>query len=177
MKNEIGAFIPTTQIWDPAVIQEVDVNSEQFKDLIIKLYQNINNIVQLLNKKDTGIYDLNEFVCGQVFFSNPSYDSTSAKNATLRQVFRKVINFGALNNAAGTTSVAHGISVTTNYNFTRIYGVANDTTGNSYLPIPYASGTAASIIELYVDATNVYITVGQDRSSYNAVIILEYIKD
>ena len=44
-----GAFVETTQIWDASQIQEMDVNSPDFKELIIRLYQNMNKIALALN--------------------------------------------------------------------------------------------------------------------------------
>lgn len=171
-----GAFVPTTNIWDVAgQIMAVDVNSPEFKELLIRLYQNINNIAISLNIRDAGYYDTSEFVNGQLFFPDPSLSSSSTTNPAFRQVTRKVINFGALPNA-GTKTVAHGIPVTTEYTFTRIYGCASDTTGLTYIPLPYASPVLANNIELSVNATNVVVTTGSNRTNYNiAYIILEYL--
>lgn len=174
-----GAFLPTTNVWDVSEIYSTDVNSDEFKELLVRLYQNMNNVALAVNAKDTGAYENeNEFVTGQNFFSNPTLTSTSSTTPTKRPVFRKVINFGVLPNAAATGSVAHGLTITDQYTFTRIYGAASDITGGSYVPLPYASATAADVIELDVDATNVNITVGKDQSAYaTAYIVLEYIKN
>ena len=129
-----------------------------------------------LNLKDTGYYDTSEFITGQKFFPKPGATSLSAATPDFRQTYRKLINFGALPNT-GTTNVAHGITVDANTIFTRIYGVANDQTGTSYLPLPYASSTAANNIELSVDNTNVTIITGSNRAAYTITyVILEYIK-
>ena len=86
-----------------------------------------------------------------------------------------VINFGALPNA-GTKSVPHNIPINGSYTFTRIYGAASDTTGLNYIPLPYASPTAANNIELNLDATNVNIITGSNRSNFNITyVIVEYI--
>ena len=154
-----GAFIGSTQIWEIP-----DPSSPQFKELIVKLHQNINSIAILLNLKDTGQYSPNEFVCGQQYAlgDNPS------------QIFRKLINFGALPDT-DTKTIAHGIAPTVDAKFTRIYGAASDTTNRLYLPLPYASSTAANNIELSVDATNVTIITGSNRSAYaSTFIVLEY---
>lgn len=171
-----GAFIPTTNVWDVSQLYSVDVNSPEFKELLVRLYQNVNNIALLLNIKDTGYYPRAEIVNGQVFFPDPALSSTTAAAPVFRQVFRLVINFGALPNTA-TKSVAHGLTITAGYTFTRIYGCASDTTGGTYIPLPYASPTDASNIEVSVDATNVNVITGSDRTNFAAAyIILEYIK-
>lgn len=175
--DQYGAFIQTTQVWDVAQLEAVDVNSKEFKELLVRLYQQINNIANVLNIKDTGMYQLSEFVNGQVWYSNPTLSSATAQIPEDRQVMRKVINFGALEVA--TKSVAHGITCTVMTTFTRIYGVANKTTAPfSYLPLPYAGLTAvANNIELLVDATNVTINNGIDRSMYNqCYVVLEYLQ-
>lgn len=174
--NNFGSFIPTSNVWEITEIQQVDVQSDQFKELLVRLYQNINNIALSLNTKDSALYDVSEFVNGQVFFSNPALDSSTAVAPTQRQVFRKVINFGALPNT-GTTSVAHNIPFNVGFTTTRIYGSASDVAGLNYLPLPYASSTLANNISLDVTGTNVTIVTGSNRSNFTVTyVILEYIK-
>lgn len=171
----VGAFIPTTNIWDVSQLYSMDVNSQEFKELLVRLYQNLNNISTMVNFKDTGFYDTNEFVNGQLYFPNPALSSQTQQNPLFRQVFRLVIEFGALPNTA-TKSVAHNISINDAYTFTRIYATASDTTGLNYIPIPYASPVLANNIELNVDATNVNITTGSNRSNYSiCYVVLEYL--
>ncbi|HTJ49060.1 MAG TPA: hypothetical protein VL443_06355 [Cyclobacteriaceae bacterium] len=174
--DQYGAFLQTTQVWDVAQIQELDVKSPEFKELLVRMYQQINNIVLVLNIKDTGQYQLSEFVNGQVFFSNPALSSGTAQYPQDRQVIRKVINFGALPNTA-TKSVAHGITCTSTTTFTRIYGCASDVTGKNYIPLPYASPTLANNIELNLDATNVNITTGSNRINFTITyVVVEFIQ-
>lgn len=169
-----GLFVPTTNVWDVARLYEVDVNTPEFKELLVRLYQNVNNIAISLNWKDTGFYLQEEFVNGQVFFPNPLLSSQTTQTPTYRQVFRSVVNFGALPNA-GTKSVPHNIVITSGYTFTRIYACATDPL-NSFIPIPYAS-TAGDNIELNVDVTNVNIKTLSNRTNYTTTyVVLEYIK-
>jgi hypothetical protein len=175
--QNVGAFVPTTNIWDPNVLFSVEIDSPQFKELFVKLYQNMNLIAINLNAKDTGIYDTSEFVNGQKYFPDPGLTSLTSAPPIPRQIFRKVINFGPLPNA-GTTSVPHGIAINANTIFTRIYATASDSTGFNYVPIPYASVTAViDNIELNVDVTNVNIITGSNRSNFNiCYVVLEYLK-
>lgn len=174
--NEYGAFIPTTNIWDVSQIYSTNVNSPEFKELLVRLYQNVNNIALSVNIRDAGMYDTQEFVNGQTFFPNPTLSSASSTTPAQRQVYRKVINFGTLPNA-GTTNVAHGLTVNTGFSFTRIYGCATDPVNSVYLPLPYASPTGANNIELKVDATNVTIITGSNRTAFTTTyVVLEYIK-
>jgi hypothetical protein len=172
----VGSFVPTTNIWDPNELYDVDVNSPQFKELLVRLYQNINLICLALNTKDSAYYDTMEFVNGQLFFSNPALNSSTDTVPELRQAFRMVVNFGALPNT-GVTAVAHGITTTSSTLFTRIYATASDTAGRNYIPIPYASPTLVNNIELSVDAVNVTITTGSNRSNFNnCIVVLEYLQ-
>jgi hypothetical protein len=158
--SNLGAFVNQTQVWD----------SKDPAELLVRLYQQLNTIALVLNIKDSGYYALGEFVNGQLYFPNPAYNSQTVAQAEYRQVFRLVVNFGALPNT-GAKSVAHGLSPNSGWMFTRIYACASDTTGLNYLPIP---STQAN---LTVNSTNVTITTTANLSNYNlCVVVLEYIK-
>ena len=164
-----GAYIPTTYIWSVDEIREADTGSEQFKELIVQLYQNINQIQLATNVKDSALYDTEEFVNGQTYWQNYS-DSALTHGDARRQVFRKVIDFGALPNST-TKSVAHNIEITGGFSFTRLYGAASDQANKNYVAIPNAS------ITLAVDATNVKITTSGTYSTYTVTyVVLEYLK-
>ena len=176
-----GSFVPLTDVYDDQLLRSIDVNSEQFKDFLVRLRNTINTIAIVLNTKDTGYYVQDAFVNGQIFFPNPALNSTTGQQPTFRQVFRKVINFGALPNAT-TISVPHNIPITDAFTFTRIYGCATD--GNTeFIPIPYASGQKTYIlavtndgVELNVDPVNVNITTAIDYSAYTTTyVVLEYL--
>lgn len=172
-----GLFVPTTNVWDVSEIYSTDVTSPEFKELLVRLYQNLNNISLALNLKDSGYYTETEFVTGQAFFPNPSLSSTTPATPTFRPTFRQVINFGSLPDDA-TTSVPHNIAITNNFTFTRIYGTANDTTGLEYIPLPYASDVEEDIIQLNVDSTNVNITTAGNRTNFDTTyVVVEYIKN
>lgn len=176
--DQFGAFIQTTQVWDVEQIEEIDVNSREFKELLVRLYQQINNIANVLNIKDTGYYSVSEFVNGQLFFPNPSLNSSTDQVPQERQVIRKVINYTTAFPNTGTAIIPHGITCTSQTTFTRIYGVANDTTGKNYIPLPYASPTLANNIELKVDGTNVTIVTGSNRTNFTITyIVLEYLQN
>ena len=171
-----GSFIPTTDVYDVSIIYSLDINSKEFKEFLVRLRQSINTIALALNTKDSAYYVQEEFVNGQVFFPNPALSSTTQAVPVLRQDYRIVINFGALPNNA-TKSVPHGLTITSDFSFTRIYAVASNTTGMSYIPIPYSSTTAGDVIELNVDAVNVNITTHSNKTAYTITyVILEYIK-
>lgn len=172
-----GVYLQTTQIWDVDEIREVDVTKPAFKELLVRMYQNLNTMALSINNKESAFYDLSETVKGQSFFPNQAHDSTTATRPEMRQVFNKVVNFGALPNAAIKT-VAHGIAVNTGYTFTRIYGCATDPIGLVAIPLPYVDpAVLANGILLSVGAANVTITTAADYSAYTvSYVVLEYIK-
>lgn len=180
---EVGAFVPTSTLYDVNQIQQTNINSPEFKQLIIKLRESINQIALVLNIKDTGYYVLQEFVNGQAWFPDPALDSTTSQTPVLRQDFRLVINFGALPNAA-TKAVAHGLTPQAIWSATRIYAVATDPAlpaepAPYWIPIPYFDviGAGANNIELSVGITNVSITTASNMTRFTTCyVVLEYLK-
>ncbi len=180
-----GSFVTTTYTLDPSEIYQLSGESTALQQVLVRLYQSFNYMSLSMNTRDAGLYVQEEFVCGQIYYPNPSNTSTTGTmplSAEYRQVFRKVIDFGALPNAT-TKSVPHGIDTLPTsgtylgFTFTRIYATASDTTNELYIPIPFASSTAGDIISLDVDDTNVNITTASDKTNYNITyVILEYLK-
>ena len=169
-QNLTGMYVPTTNIWDPQVLREMDYGKESLQELFVRLYQNLNSMALALNAKDTGYYINQEFVTGSVFFGTASNNQTD-----LRSVFRKVVNIGAV--GAGATTKAHGLVIGTTWSFTKIYGVASNTTTNNYLPLPWINATTpANSIELKVDATNIVITNNSGLTFPTCMVVLEYLK-
>ena len=176
MPDTNGSFVPTTQIWDVSDIYSTDVKSPEFKELIVRMYQQINTIALVLNTKDTGYYPLFEMVNSQLWFPNTTESSGTTPQSEYRQVIRKVLNAGTLPNNA-TATIAHGITMTTQSRMTRLYGVATDPVNLTYIPLPFAHPTAANNISLSADGTNVYITTGSNRTTYTVCyVVIEYIK-
>jgi hypothetical protein len=175
-QNFQGSFVETTNVWaDTSGIYDLQQESRELKELLVKLYQNLNIISIVLNTKETGQYFNGEFVNSQVYFPNPALNSLSTTTPVPRQVIRMTVICGALKNA-GVTQVAHGVPYNAAYTSTRIYGSATDPVGLNYIPIPYASPTPANCIEVYADATYVYITTGSNRTNFTICnVVLEYI--
>ena len=175
-----GLLVPTNYTWAIEQIDNAEIDEklkELFRQLLVRLYQDVNIIQVNLNAKDTGQYLLTPFLCGQQFFPNPLLNSSTSTNADGRTVFREVVNFGGLPNA-GAKAVPHNIYLNKGFTFTRIYGAASDTTGLNYIPLPYASPTLVNNIELNVDGTNINIITGSNRTNFGTCyVVLEYIVD
>lgn len=181
-----GSFVQTTQVWDQAQLEQVNVNSVEFKRLLVRLYQNVNQIALVLNTKETGAYYEQEFVTGSLFFPNPANTLSSLMPIAPveRQVSRAVVNFGALPNT-GLKSMPHQLSVGPQWTFVKIYGCATNPTliptpspNQAFIPIPYvdATGVIANNIELYVDQTNVNIQTAADYSAWTVTyVVIEWI--
>lgn len=82
------------------------------------------------------------------------------------------MDFGALPNAT-TKSVSHGIS-----NFDRpILVSAICRIGSTYYPLTFGGPSALNAMtNIGINATNISINTGVDRSDSNAIIALEYVK-
>ncbi len=141
-------------------------DAEEFLDTITLLYKRIAFAV---NTKEGSLYIPREIANFQQYF-------TPSDPQRLRPVYRRTVDFGALPNA-GVKTVAHGIAFDSNFTTTRIYGSATDPVGLTYLPLPYASNTAGASIEMFINATNVVIATGSNRSNYTrCTVVIEYMK-
>ncbi len=136
------------------------------KDLKIRQY--LNNIALATNTKDSGIYNSSETITGQQYL--PTFSTQTASSATYRGVLRKVIDFGTLPSTSAKT-VAHGIAFTNDQSVTKLYAAAT-TPGTSWIPIPFASPTLNLNISLELDATNIIITTGTDRTPYTRCFVV-----
>lgn len=179
-----GAYVPTTNVWDTSDIERLNVDPE-LKLLLVRLYQNLNEMALVLNVKESGYYPLQEFVTSEMLYPNPAlgWDNATKKYtpqpATFRNIYRMTVEFGALP-AAGTKSVPHGIKYTPNTSMIFIKVTANDPTSQISIPVPYASATAiADQLELTIDNTNINITTGgTDYSSFTETrVFLSYIQN
>jgi len=171
-KTNIGTVLPTNYIWDIQELQSIDLDPK-FKELLIRLYQNLNIMAVTVNNKDTGVYQRNEFATNQTYFPNPANNSSTVQGPSNRQVLRQTY---MRSNVAGADAFNHNITVTANTTFTRIYGVGNDTTGNNYYPFPWASAAGATNVELKVNATQVVITNNSGITFTTVYIVVEYLQ-
>ena len=163
-----GSFVPTTNVWDVGRLYEVDVNSDEFKELLVRLYQNVNNIALVLNTKSTGYYINEEFVSSKLFFNPDSNDPLD-----LRPGFIISINTGAL--GAGVTAVNHNIDVTNIFKWMFISGAATNTGTLVGYPLPFSSAVGNNI-EVSVTATQVLINNNSGVTFTDSQVTLEYCK-
>lgn len=136
---------------------------DAFRLKFLSLYRDIANIV---NTRQIGVYDLQEFLTGESWF-------TTGDPQKKRQPYRKVFEIGAIATGA-TSTTAHSLTNITA--FTHIYGTCI-TDVVDFRPIPYASATAVNLqIELKVDATNITIINGAAAPNItSAIVVLDYL--
>lgn len=105
-----------------------------------------------------------------------------------RNVFRKVVDLGGLNDFSTTSpqTVAHGIDTTEDTFIVALYGAASDpgaSTLTAGIPLPFVEITNAAPItvtniELRMDATNIILESGTDYSAYTrAWVVVEYVQE
>lgn len=145
------SFTPTTSITSDnvqAAIEDVDDKMNTTSD-------NLQNAIEDVDSKLN--YSENEVLIGKWIDG--------------KDLYRSVIDFGALPNNT-TKTIAHGIANIDT--ITRLTAIA--TTGATFYPIPFVYDTTAKNIGIYATLNNISIYTGNDRSSYNGFIILEYTK-
>lgn len=146
----------------------LDFPSDQnaFRDRIQDVYQSIASAV---NSKIGGLYSPIEKITSEQYFD--PLNISKYKN-----VYRKVVDFGALPNAS-TKSVLHGIDFSENSYLTHLYSAASDPINFEYLPLPFASPVLASNISLSIDQNNINITTGSDRTAFTTCyVVIQYVK-
>lgn len=169
-----GSFVPTTNIFDSRGLETVEIPSDEFRQILVRLYQDFNRVCLVLNTKDTGYYDTQAFVNGQLYFQNPATYQGNSSAPPFRPVTRVVINFGTLPDST-TISIPHNIPVNSSTIFTRIYGTATEPS-TSFIPIPYVDSAGVNTVQLRVSSKNVNITTISDMSDYTiCYVVLEYL--
>ncbi|HVW99260.1 MAG TPA: hypothetical protein VHA52_02300 [Candidatus Babeliaceae bacterium] len=168
--SNYGLFIPTTYIFDIEQLKEIKADSQEFKELIVRLYQTINNIILSLNIKDSGYYLNQQFVTGSLFFN------TNNNFTQLRPVYRTVVNFGTLPDNT-TKSIAHGITnLGTSWSLVRLDVLStNPDTTSIHIP-GFDPSDITKPINAWFDTKNVTIQTKSNMTAYTTTwVIIEYI--
>lgn len=172
MAGNINSFLPIADQYDAAVINQLEVGSDEFKEFLVRLSIRINNIAISVNDRDGGYFSLGEYNTGTQLY--PS----AADPVNYRTILRTVVDFGALPNT-GIKSVAHNINpptgITANYIWVRVGATATDTTGLTGIELNYAD-VAGNIAYAFADQFNINIETNFNATNYNqCVVVLEYI--
>lgn len=168
--GDIGAFLPTTPIFDEAQVRKLDVQSNEFKEFLVNLIKNLNNIALVTNVKETGLYfPVTQFVTGGVYFPNPALTSATPQAPTNRQVVRDTVFWDKAFPNNGSDTEPHGIPFDSLLLGVHVYGCATNP-GVSFAPIPNQD------IRLTISTTNIEITTTSDYSAYTkGLFVIEYL--
>ena len=163
-QNNLGMYVENTFVWEIDLLQDIDVSSPAFKELLVRLYQNLNKVVLALNKKDSGLYPYREFQTGKIYNLD-------------QPIYRMTVACGTLPNNT-TLVVPHGIVVENSLFWIYIGGAATDQVALTGIPLPYTeTSVSTAAINVAVDNTNIYITTTSDYSAYTiSQIMLEFVK-
>lgn len=130
-------------------------------DFIVKMTQYLRDIAKELRYKQSILQSNQEQIIGQEFG---------------KTIFGKKIDFGELPNA-GKKCIPHGIDITPNFRWRRIYAIAQKANGDA-LVLNFSGAGGNSWINIYTSGNNICIETGTNRSNFNIVtIFLEYIKN
>jgi len=133
--------------------------------------QVLRRIANTLNIREIGWYLDEEVIAGQLYIPGVTAASNNYMRPMYRTVYRKVIDFGALPNAA-TKTVAHGIPMTSSYTITRLYGAATDPVALSAQPIPNRD------ISLVMLASSIAVSTALNLSAYTrSFVVVEYMQE
>ncbi len=140
---------------------ELSEDPKELRTDINDLYQSIASAV---NNKIGGLYVPQEKINSQQYFN-----STNVQQ--YKNVYRMVVDFGALQNT-GTKSVAHNIpGWTAAFRLTCAYGASTDPVALEAVPIPNDG------IFLKINSSDVIITTSSDFSAFTeTTIVIEYTK-
>jgi hypothetical protein len=177
--NYVGSFVPTTEIWDVAQVYQTEVNSPEFKELLVRMYQNLNRMSLALNTATKGYYDTQgEFVTGSVWYPKPGLNSQTSRAPAYRQELRVVVRLPQVGGFAlpATTTITQPHNIMTNSGtlFVNLRGMANDTIGLNYYPINY-SGT--NTVSAYADGTYIYVTNNTAINFTVCDVVIEFLQN
>jgi hypothetical protein len=155
-----------------------DVVPENWEEARAFLVEQLKRLALAVNIREIGWFLDEELLSGKAFIPGTNNVASAGTSQTFRTVLRKVVDFGALP-AAGTKSVPHGINFDANFSLTFLGGYATDPVAFVAFPLPYADPILlVDAVALTIDATNVNVTVGIDRSSFTRCFVtIEYIQE
>ena len=151
-----------------------DVVPEKWEEARPFLVEMLKKITNSLNVKEVGFFLDEELLSGKSFIPGATLPGNNP--GLFRQVLRKVVDFGALPNA-GLKSVPHGIVFDINFTLIQLFGAATDPVNFLAIDIGHAAA-APNQVEIFLDATNINIITGSNRSAYTRTfVIIEYLQE
>ncbi len=150
-----------------------DAIPDKWEDARPFLVEQLKKISNGVNIREIGWFLDEELLSGKAFIPSANISGGSQQ---YRTILRKVVDFGPLP-AAGTLTKPHGITFDSNFTLMQLYGAATDPVGLTAIGLGHAAA-APFQVELYINATDVVIVVGSNRSNYTrCFIVIEYIQE
>lgn len=164
--QEFDTFIPV-----------YDAVPEKWEDARGFFVEHLKKVSNAVNARQVGFFIDQEVISGKQFIPTAAMSgSNSSTSEQYRTVLRKVINFGALPNT-GLKQVSHGITFDANFTLIHLYACATDPTNFTAFEIDHAE-PAPGYVWMFMDATNVNIITGSNRTSYTrCFVIIEYMQE
>ena len=154
-----------------AYVPVYDMVPEKWEDARQFLVEHLKKISNAVNYREIGFFLDEELLSGKAFIPGATVAGNPQR---FRSVLRKVIDFGALPNT-GTKTVAHGITFDANFTLIDLWGASTDPVNFFAINLGHAAA-APDQIELYMDATNIVVKTGSNRSAFTRTfIVVEYI--
>lgn len=166
----------TSQIFE-SYLPVYDVVPENWEEARPFLVEQLKAICNAVNAREIGFFLDEELLSGKQFI--PAVNNPTGAQDQFRSVLRKVINFGTLPNTS-TKNVPHGLVFDANFTLVQLFGAATDPVNFIGFPLPWAEMKvpAAGNIQLEIDATNVSITTGSNRSNFTrCFVVIEYLQE
>jgi len=154
-----------------------DAIPEKWEDGRAFIVEQLKRLANAVNFREIGFFIDEEVLSGKAFIPGLNIVSDGGSSQQFRTVLRKVIDFGTLPNA-GAKSVPHRIVADANFTLVAMWAAATDPTGLK-IPIPFATPVALNQnIALQMDATNVTITTGVDRTNFTRTfVVIEFMQE
>lgn len=154
-----------------------DMVPEKWESARQFLTEQLRRISNGVNIREVGTYVFEQQVTGKQFQPGVTDPANPVTSESFRTIFRKVINFGALP-AAGIKSIPHGITFDSNFTLIQLWGASTDPTNKLAINLGHAAPALVNEIQLYMDATNVNVEVGSNRSTFTRTyIVIEFIQE
>ncbi len=153
-----------------------DVVPYKWEDARPFIVEQLKRITNALNMREIGFFLDQELLSGKQFIPGVNIATDGGSSQQFRTVLRKVVDCGALPNT-GTKQVPHEIVVDANFTLIDLFGAATDPVGLTSIDLGHAAAPPFQV-EIFLDATNVNIVTGSNRSNYTrSFIIIEYMQE
>lgn len=130
-----------------------------------------NNLNKIENQLENNTNDI------EALIDYSSDEIVIGKWINNKNLYRKIIDIGALPSAAGSKTISTGLNFQSVCVCRKLYGVVVNPNNGVSLPLPFPS-TLENTISIALDSSsNILVTVGVDRSNVSGYAVLEYTKN